>query len=566
MAGEIVETTRLWARTVGPVSAAQVEEVGAHVIKRTYAEPHWSSRQAAVLASETVSLFGVPIVAGRKVPYARVNPVEAREIFLRSALVEGQWRTRHHFFEDNQQLRAEAAELEERTRRRDLVVDDQVIYDFYDARVPSDITSGAHFDRWWRLTRPERPDLLTMTMDDLVVADPTGGGAAFPDHWTVRSAQGGTAGQGGEHELAVSYRFSPGDPRDGVSVEIPLAVLNQIDDLPFSWQVPGMRSELVTEMIRALPKAIRKTLVPAPEYAGRALRWLADNPVPGGGRESLPQALARALRGLTGERVEPTDIDLEKVPGHLRVTFVITGDRGEVAVGKDLAALADELAPKVQQTLTRAAAQHTRTGATDWVFGTIAPTVELSRGGHRVVGYPALVDEGGTVGVIVAENADRQRASHRRGLRRLVQLQTPDPTKWVIGHLGNTDKLSLGTSPYAERARPAGRRPAGLGGRADPASGRRRHPGRADVPAALRHRTGGQRRPDAVDRQRGRPDPGPATAGAGAGAAGRRRRPGRRRGRGLSRSATWSSPVSSPPPATSTWSTCPATCPPPSSG
>ena len=341
MAGEIVETTRLWARTVGPVSAAQVEEVGAHVIKRTYAEPHWSSRQAAVLASETVSLFGVPIVAGRKVPYARVNPVEAREIFLRSALVEGQWRTRHHFFEDNQQLRAEAAELEERTRRRDLVVDDQVIYDFYDARVPADVTSGAHFDRWWRLTRPEQPDLLTMTMDDLVVADPTGGGAAFPDHWTVTSAQGGTSDRGGEHELAVSYRFSPGDPRDGVSVEIPLAVLNQLDSTPFSWQVPGMRSELVTEMIRALPKAVRKTLVPAPEYAGRALRWLADHPAPGGGQESLPQALARALRGLTGERVEPTEIDLEKVPDHLRVTFVITGDRGEVAVGKDLTALAE---------------------------------------------------------------------------------------------------------------------------------------------------------------------------------------------------------------------------------
>ena len=226
MAGEIVETTRLWARTVGPVNAAQVEEVGAHVIKRTYAEPHWSSRQAAVMASETVSLFGVPIVAGRKVPYARVNPVEAREIFLRSALVEGQWRTRHHFFEDNQQLRAEAAELEERTRRRDLVVDDQVIYDFYDARVPADITSGG----------PLRP---------LVAADPAraarsadhdhgrpGGRrpdrrrGAFPDHWTVTPADGGV------HELAVSYRFSPGDPRDGVSVEIPLAVLNQLDARP----------------------------------------------------------------------------------------------------------------------------------------------------------------------------------------------------------------------------------------------------------------------------------------------------------------------------------------------
>ena len=448
MAAEIVETTRLWARTVAPVTAAQVEEVGSHLIKRTYAEPHWSTRQAAVMAYETVSLFGVPIVAGRRVTYAKVNPVEAREIFLRSALVEGQWRTRHHFFADNERLRKQAAELEERTRRRDLVVDDQVIYDFYDARVPPDITSGAHFDRWWRDTRQQTPDLLTMTMDDLVVADPTGGGAAFPDHWTVHPAAGG------ELELAVGYRFAPGDPRDGVSVTIPLAVLNQLDEAPFSWQVPGMRTELVTELIRALPKRVRTQLVPAPEYAQRILRWLGDHPATGGGQESLPQALTRAVRGLTGERVEPGELDLDRVPGHLRITYVITGDGskgqgGEVAVGKDLTALAEQLAPKVQQTLTRAAARHTQSGATDWTFGTLAPTVELTRSGHQVVGYPALLDEGSSVGVTVAESPDRQRSTHVRGLRRLVLLQTPDPTKWVISHLGNTDKLSLGTSPYA---------------------------------------------------------------------------------------------------------------------
>jgi ATP-dependent helicase HrpA len=436
MAAEIVETTRLWARTVAPITAAQVEEVGQHLLKRSYAEPHWSSRQAAVLAYETVSLFGVPIVAGRRVSYAAVNPVEAREIFLRSALVEGQWRTRHRFFEVNQALRAEAAELEERTRRRDLLVDDQVIYDFYDARVPADVTSGTHFDRWWKLTRQQQPDLLTMNLQDLVVSDPTGAGAAFPDHWTI-----------GEHELAVGYRFSPGDPRDGVSVEIPLAVLNQVDEAPFSWQVPGMRSELVTEMIRALPKAIRKALVPAPEYAGRALRWLADHPSHGP-TESLSQGLARALRALTGERIEPADFDLTRVPGHLRVTFVITGDGDELAVGKDLSELVERLAPRVQQTLTQAAAEHTHSGATDWVFGTIAASVELSRAGHKVIGYPALSDEGNSVGLLVAESTERQRASHRRGLRRLVQLQTPDPTKWVVGHLGNTEKLSLGTGPY----------------------------------------------------------------------------------------------------------------------
>ncbi|MDN5770076.1 MAG: ATP-dependent RNA helicase HrpA, partial [Microlunatus sp.] len=436
MAAEVVETTRLWARTVAPVTAAQIEEVGAHLLKRSYAEPHWSTRQAAVLAYETVSLFGVPIVARRRVTYAKINPFEARELFLPSALVEGKWRTRHRFFEANQRLRAEAAKLEERTRRRDLVVDDQAIFDFYDARVPPEVVSGAHFDRWWKVTRGQRPDLLTLTMDDLVVADPTGGGEAFPDHWPV-----------GEHDLAVSYRFSPGDARDGVSVEVPVAVLNQIDEVPFSWQVPGMRSELATEMIRALPKAVRTKLVPAPEYAARALRWLADHP--SDGAESLPRALTRAVRRFTGESVEPAQLDLERVPDHLRITFVVTAGGEELAVGKDLPALARQLAPQVRQTLTAAAADHARSGATDWVFGAIEPTVELHRAGHVVVGYPALVDEGTSVGLIVAENRERQRRSHRWGLRRLVQLNTPDPTRWVISHLGNTDKLALGISPYA---------------------------------------------------------------------------------------------------------------------
>ena len=230
VAAEIVETTRLWARTVGPITAEQVEEVGAHLLKRNYSEPHWSSRAGSVMAYEQVSLYGIPIVAGRPVGYGRINPAEARDIFIRSALVEGQWRTRHHFFADNQALRAEAEALEERTRRRDLVVDDETILDFYDARVPGDITSVAHFDAWWKKARQQTPELLTMTLADLTTGaaddDPD---RAFPSTWTVgrlrpcRSATCSTR--------AVD--------RDGVIVEVPLSLLNQLDPAPFSWQVPG---------------------------------------------------------------------------------------------------------------------------------------------------------------------------------------------------------------------------------------------------------------------------------------------------------------------------------------
>src|SRR5690606_1700434 len=267
MAAEIVETTRLWARTVAPVTAEQIEEVGGHLLKRSYAEPHWSAKAGSVVALETVSLYGIPIVAGRRVGYGKINPAEAREIFIRSALVEGDWRTRHRFFAENAAVRAEAEELEERTRRRDIVVDDQVIFDFYDARIPAEVVSGAHFDRWWKDARRADPDLLTLRLSDLVVGERVADADAFPDSWRI-----------GEHEFAVRYSFDPGSDRDGVSVEIPLALLNQVDPDPFSWQVPGVRAELATELIRSLPKAVRKNLVPAKEYADRALAWLDAHP------------------------------------------------------------------------------------------------------------------------------------------------------------------------------------------------------------------------------------------------------------------------------------------------
>ena len=436
MAAEIVETTRLWARTVAGIQVGQVEEVGRNLLRRQYSEPHWSASSGSVFAYETVTLYGVPIVSGRRVGYGKIDPAEAREIFVRSALVEGQWRTRHPFFAHNAQIRAEAESLEERTRRRDLMADDQAIYSFYDARVPDDVVSAAHFDAWWNRAPQAQRDRLTMTLDDLIIAADEVDDRSFPGTWEL-----------GGQSFPISYVFEPGNARDGVSVIIPVEVLNQVPEAPFSWQVPGLRAELATELIRSLPKDRRKRFAPVPDTARRALEWLEDHH--GARSESLPEALARALQMLTGEMITAADWRPDQVPDHLRVTFVISDGSGqELAVGKDLSSLRAELGGRVHRLLNDAATELTRSGAVTWEFGEIAEQVTLQRDGYQVVGYPALVDEGSSVGLIICETAERQLATFPLGLRRLAMLNTPDPTKWVVAHLSNADKLALATSPY----------------------------------------------------------------------------------------------------------------------
>jgi ATP-dependent helicase HrpA len=234
-------------------------------------------------------------------------------------------------------------------------------------------------------------------------------------------------------------------------VHLPVALLNQLDPAPFTWQVPGLRTELATELVRSLPKSLRRNLVPAAEYAERALDWLAGHPPDPG--EPLPVALGRALRALTGELVEAGDFDLDAVPDHLRITFAVypddRPDGAPLATGKDLVPLRRALAAELSRALAAAAPALARTGATSWEFGDIPKQVRVAGDSHPVVGFPALVDEGSTVGLAVLESPQRQRTSQQAGLRRLVLLNTPDPTKWVVSHLGMTEKLALGSSPYA---------------------------------------------------------------------------------------------------------------------
>lgn len=434
MSAELVETTRLWARTNARIDPVWAERLAGHLVKRTYSEPRWSRKQGSVVATERVMLYGVPLVAARTVQYFRINPEESRDLFIRHALVEGDWDTHHEFWRANQALLKRLSELEERARRRDILVDDEDLVTFYDARVPADVVSQRHFDRWWKGARRETPQLLTFT-EELLTRDSADAVSAqdYPRTWH----QGGL-------ELAVTYQFEPGAAADGVTVHIPVQVLNQVQDEGFDWQVPGLREELATALLRSLPKATRVHFVPAPDHAAQALAQ-AHN---GGGRR-LADELARVLHARTGISVLPEQFAAERVPDHLRVTFSVEDGAGRVVgAGKDLGALQEQLAGQVQQRMSRAGAAIERKGLTQWDFGDLPATFESTSGGQTVQGYPALVDRGSTVDLVVMTGQREAEASTLLGVRRLLLLNTSAPWKRVLARLSNPQKIALGDNPH----------------------------------------------------------------------------------------------------------------------
>ncbi|MBQ1024177.1 ATP-dependent RNA helicase HrpA [Micromonospora sp. C95] len=433
MAAELVETSRLWGRVNGRIEPEWVEPLAQHLVKRSYSEPHWEKKQAAVMAYEKVTLFGVPLVTSRKVNFGRIDPTLSRELFIRHALVEGDWSTHHQFWRDNQRLLTEIEELENRARRRDILVDDETIFQFYDERIPADVVSGRHFDSWWKTTRRERPDLLTFTRELLVNAGRGGlDEADYPDEWRAEGVA-----------LPLTYTFDPGTATDGVTVDIPLPLLNQVPAESFDWQVPGLREELVVALIRSLPKPVRRNFVPVPDYARAALAAITP------GEEPLLDALTRQLRRMTGVTVPRDAWDLGRLPPHLRVTFRVLGDDDKpVAEGKDLPALQRQLKAEVRQVVAAAAPEVARTGLTGWVIGTLPRTIEQVRAGYAVTAYPALVDEGATVGVKVFDSPGEQEAAHWAGTRRLLRLTVPSPAKFLQGRLTNEAKLALSRNPH----------------------------------------------------------------------------------------------------------------------
>ncbi|WP_432477017.1 ATP-dependent RNA helicase HrpA [Nocardioides sp. GXQ0305] len=436
MAGELVETGRLWARQNAAIKPEWAERIGAHLVKRSYSEPHWSKKRAAVMARERVTLYGVPLVADRALQYGRIDAVLSRELFIRHALVYGEWHTRQRFLADNRRLLEEAEQLEHRARRRDLVVDEHTLFDFYDARIPVGIVSGAHFDQWWKTERRERPDLLTFDPEML-----THDAAAevseddYPEQW--HSAGPGGAGL----TFPISYHFEPGAADDGITIDVPVATLNQVAADDFSWNVPGLRHELVTGLLRSLPKQLRVSFVPAPNTARE---FLAAVPP---GEEPLLDALERHLRATTGVAVPRDAWDWAKVPEHLRPTYRVVDEGGrEQARGKDLEQLKEPLRGEFADAMAEVAADTTATGQRAWTFGSVPVEQTWQRAGHDVRGFPALDDEGTTVGLRVCGSAAEAAARHRAGVARLLLLALPRPD--LLAGLDNNTLLGLAGSPY----------------------------------------------------------------------------------------------------------------------
>lgn len=449
MTVELVETSRLFARGNAAVDPAWAEVLAGPLAKRQLSEPHWEKKQGAAVAYERVTLYGVPIVARRRVQLSRFDPEQARELFIRHALVEGDWESPQAFDRANRQLRRELQQLEERTRRRDLVGDDEAVFDFYDARVPASVTSTRDFEGWWKKAQRETPKLLTMRREDLLQdEDPQAANEdEYPREW-----------RHGDQTLKLRYRFEPGASDDGVTVSVPLPLLPRVAGVEFEKLVPGLREELVTALIKSLPKAIRKHVVPAADWARTLLA--AISPKLGEGDGSLTELLADEIRRRTSVQVSSTDFDSDRLPAHLTPTFRVVDARGRtVGSGKDLAELQRTHRDQATKGVARVAqaalpkSDLERTGLTEWSFGDLPRHVDSSYAGGRggagtVRAYPALVDRRTSVDLRLVADPEEQARLSRRGVRRLLALSSPSPASYVRDHLSNQEKLLLSAGPY----------------------------------------------------------------------------------------------------------------------
>jgi len=436
MVAELVETSKLFGRIAAKIQPEWVEPLAQHLVRRSYSEPHWEKKPAMVAAAEKQTLFGLPLVVGRRVNYGPINPVEARELFIRQALVEGEFNTRHPFFRRNLERVAEVQELEHKSRRRDILVDDETLFVFYDERLPAEIVSGVHFDKWWRKTAKQQPQLLDFDIDALMRHDAAHvTEQAYPDSWQQSNLR-----------LPLHYHFEPGSELDGVCVDIPLALLNQVTPDGFDWQVPAFREELVIAWIKSLPKPLRRNFVPAPNYAQACLEAIT----PYQGR--LLEAISKQLLRMTGVRIPEEAWDGSALAEYLKIKFrVVDGDGKPLAWGTDLSALQAQLQGKVQQTLTEVAEDDIeRQGLVDWSMPALPEEWVQHHGGFEVKAYPALVDEGSSVALKLVDNPHTAQQQSRAGIRRLVLLNVPSPIKYLQEKLPNKAKLGLYFNPFGK--------------------------------------------------------------------------------------------------------------------
>lgn len=434
MAAELVETSRLWARSVVALPPEWAEEIGTHLVKRSFSDPWWDPERGSAVARETVSLYGIPLQTDRVVQYGKTDPAVARDLLIRHALIAGEWQTEHSFAGHNEDRITEVLEMEARERRANLLVGDDTLVGFFADRIPDDITTVRHFDRWWRDTKTSHPHLLDLTLDDLI--DPAAAqpdAQAFPEVWEY-----------GDLGLPLEYEFDPSSPADGLTVDLPLLGLARIDPSVFEWHVPGMRLELITALIRSLPKQLRKAFAPVPETASTVLSRLDPRQDAG-----LLVPLRRELKRIGGFPIPVDAFDLGSLPPHLRPTFRIMDESGFViAAGDNLAQLKSEIRDETATAVGSAGHEIEDTGLTAWSIGELPRTVQIAGTGHTVEAYPALVDEGDSVAIRLLATAGEQDAAMWQGTIRLLLLSMPSPGKLLRPMLTPEAKQALRSGPH----------------------------------------------------------------------------------------------------------------------
>lgn len=436
MAAELVHTSRLWARDCAAIDPAWVESLAGNLLRYQYSEPYWSSKRASAMVHQKTTLFGVTVVADRSVPYHRVDPKAARDMFIRHALVAGQWSTHHEFFHSNAAKLEQATELEDKARRRDIVVDEETLVEFYSQRVPESVTTGALFDQWWKKTRRNNPAALDFDPSALVSNDEGVSEIAFPDVW-----------HHGSLEFELRYRFEPGHAEDGITVVIPVPLLAGVSGDGFDWLVPGVREELVTELIRTLPKPLRRAVVPAPEFAAKALPLLQPYSGP------LMTQLADALRTLGGFGINASDFRPEALPPHLRFSFAALDRHGKIIDrDKDLSALQQRQAEKISSSVHKVATPKTpQAQAREWTedsLGAIAEDVVTTVDGQEVVAYPALVATEQGVGIQAFPTRAAADASMITATLSLLLRDVKINAKAMVNGLPLTQRVAVENYPH----------------------------------------------------------------------------------------------------------------------
>lgn len=433
MAAELVETSRMFARTVAKIEPEWIEQIAADVCKRSYFDPHWEKKPAAVMAYERLTLYGLVIQPRRKIHYAKIKPQEARELFIRGALVAADFNCQAGFFKHNQNLLAEIEALEAKSRRRDVLVDDEVLYQFYDQHIPADVSDGRRFEKWRKDVESTQPRLLYLTREDLMqhaASDVTA--TQFPDTFQV-------AGMA----LALKYHFEPGAADDGVTVIVPLPALNLLEAAPFEWLVPGLLHEKLCQLLKSLPKSLRRNFVPVPNFADACLRVISPE------QGNMFDVLQHQLKRMSGVSVNAQDWDLSKLSPHMRMNFRVVDEHGKLLLeGRELLALQQQLKGQAQQSFAAEPAWgEEREAMTEWDMAELPQLVEFERNGVQMRGYPAVHDQGDAVALRLYDTAAQAERETRDGLRRLVMLALPDKLKYLAKNLPNLKQSCLYYAP-----------------------------------------------------------------------------------------------------------------------